>query len=191
MLLNHDTAFAAFTPANASPSAERTHTTTLSAQTLLETPSGWATVDTLRAGDDVATLDGGFVRICAISRPERRAPLIHVPGGVLSNCSDVSLPSDARVALTPPARWSQAPVVSVPIKALCGWNGIRPTLFAGPDLATLHFDTEEMLFAQSGLLIHAYDGAPDPFFPVLEYGDTRALLALIDGKMPAADAAAA
>ncbi len=189
MLLNHTTAFTTFSPAITS--APRGHRATLSAQTLLETPTGWTSVDTLQAGDKVATLDGGFAPIAAISRPDRHAPLVHVPGGVLSTCSDIALPGDARIALTPPARWSQAPVVSVPVKALSGWHGIRPTLFAGPDLTTLHFENEEMVFAQTGLMIHAHDGSPDPFFPTLTYGDTRALLALIGGTMPAPDAAAA
>lgn len=189
MFLNHDAAFTTFTPAI--QSTQRDHTATLGAQTRLETPRGWASLDALCVGDSVATLDGGFARITAITHPKRRAPLVQVPGGVLSTCSDVALPADAHVALTPPARWSQAPVVSVPIKALSGWNGIRPTLFAGPDLATLHFEDEEMIYAQSGLLIHAFDSRAERFFPTLSYGDTRALLALMDGKMPAPDAAAA
>ncbi|MEM6372962.1 MAG: Hint domain-containing protein [Pseudomonadota bacterium] len=189
MFLNHDAAFTTFTPAILPSTPD--HTATLTAQTRLETPKGWCTVDTLSVGDRVATMDGGFAAITAISRPKRRAPLVQVPGGVLSTCSDVALPADARVALSPPARWSQAPVVSAPVKALSGWRGIRPTLFAGPDLATLHFEDEEMIYAQTGLLIHACDTEADSFFPTLSYGDTRALLALMDGRMPAPDAAAA
>jgi len=189
MLLNHDTAFTTFTPAITA--AVPDHSATLSAQTRLETHRGWSSVDDLGVGDSVATMDGGFARITAITHPRRRAPLVQVPGGVLSTCSDIALPADAHVALTAPARWSQAPVVSVPIKALSGWNGIRPTLFAGPDLARLHFEDEEMIYAQTGLLVHAFDSTTQTFFPTLTYGDTRALLALIDGKMPAPDAAAA
>ncbi|MFL4470883.1 hypothetical protein ACERZ8_13685 [Tateyamaria armeniaca] len=189
MFLNHDAAFTTFSPAMQSSLPD--HTATLSAQTKLETPRGWASVDALSVGDRVATMDGGFATITAISHPKRRAPLVQVPGGVLSTCSDISLPADAHIALTPPARLSQAPVVSAPIKALSGWNGIRPTLFAGPDLATLHFADEEMIYAQTGLLIHAFDARTDSFFPTLNYGDTRALLALMDGKMPGPDAAAA
>jgi len=189
MFLNHDTAFTTFVPAI--QTAQRDHTATLAAQTRLETPRGWASVDALSVGDSVATMDGGFAEITAITHPKRRMPLVQVPGGVLSTCSDVALPADAHIALTPPARWSQAPVVSVPLRALSGWNGIRPTLFAGPDLATLHFADEEMVYAQTGLLIHAFDADADSFFPTLSYGDTRALLALMDGKMPAPDAAAA
>lgn len=189
MFLNHDAAFTTFTPALTAETVD--HTATLTAQTRLETRHGWASVDALSIGDSVATLDGGFAQITAISRPKRRAPLVQVPGGVLSTCSDMCLPADAHIALRAPARWGHAPIVSAPIKALSGWNGIRPTLFAGPDLATLHFEDEEMIYAQTGLLVHAFDKRADSFFPTLNYGDTRALLALVDGKMPAPDAAAA
>ena len=190
MFLNHDAAFTTFAPATR-PARRRDARATLSAQTRIETPRGWISVDAAMAGDRVATLDGGFATITAISRPKMTAPLVHVPGGVLSTCSDVALPADARVALTPPARWSDAPVVSVPLRGLSGWRGVRPTLFAGPDLATLHFAEEEMIFAQSGLLIHAHDGTAQGSFRKLGYGDTRALLALSEGKMTQPDAAAA
>ena len=118
MFLNHDAAFTTFAPAM-TPAAPQ-YTATFSAQTRVETRSGWASVDTLCAGDAVATLDGGFAEITAISHPKRATPLVHVPGGVLSTCSDVALPADTHVALTPPARWSDAPVVSVPLRALSG-----------------------------------------------------------------------
>lgn len=189
MFLKHDAAFTTFTPAPTSSQPD--YTTTLTAQTRLETPRGWVCVDTLSVADSVATLDGGFARIIAISRPKRQMPLVKVPGGVLSNCSDMTLPADAHVALSPSARWSEAPVVSAPIKAFSGWRGIRPTLFAGPDLATLHFADEEMIYAQTGLLIHAFDARVESFFPMLDYGDTRAMLALSEGRMPPPDAAAA
>lgn len=189
MFLNHDAAFTTFTPA-VSP-ALPDHMATLCAGTRVETRNGWATVDQLSAGDAVATLDGGFATLTAISHPRRTSPLVHVPGGALSNCSDIALPADTRIALTPPARWCEAPVVSAPLKALSGWRGIRPTLFAGPDLATLHFADEEMIYAQSGLLIHAHASAAPTFFRTLGYGDTRALLALIEGKMVRPDTVAA
>ena len=149
MFLNHDAAFTTFAPAINDTLPQ--HTATLSAQTKLETKRGWASGDDLIVGDRVSTMDGGFATITAITHPKRRAPLVQVPGGVLSTCSDVALPADSHIALSPPTRWSQVPVVSVPIKALSGWNGIRPTLFAGPDLATLHFEEEEMIYAQTGL----------------------------------------
>lgn len=189
MFLNHDTAFANNTAIESQ--APKRNSATVTAQTLLETEHGWTSVDTLRAGDAVATLDGGFAEITAIAHPERAAPLVHIPGGVLSTCSDVALPAHAHIALHTPARWIDAPIVSVPVKALSGWCGIRPTLFNGPDLAELQFEDEEMIFAQSGLLIHAGPSNGDSFFPRLNYGDVRAMLALSAGKFGQPDTIAA
>lgn len=189
MFLNHDTAFADITPVAAATAPS--FSATLTAHTLLETERGWTSVDALQAGDCVATLDGGFAQITAITTPPRAAPLVHIPGGVLSTCSDISLPADAHVALHTNARWVDAPVVSVPVKALSGWRGIRPTLFNGPDLAQLHFADEEMIFAQSGLQIHAAPATGDSFFRKLSYGDARAMLAISAGEMGQPDTVAA
>ncbi|WP_147105939.1 hypothetical protein [Tateyamaria sp. syn59] len=186
MFLNHDTAFAHVTPVAATRISA-----TLTAHTLLETEAGWRSVDALQAGDAVATLDGGFAEITAITKPDRAAPLVHIPGGVLSTCSDISLPADAHIALHAPAGWSDAPVVSIPVKALSGWRGVRPSLFRAPDLAQLHFADEEMIYAQSGLLIHAAPSHGDSFFPRLDYGNARAMLAASAGKFGQVDTVAA
>ncbi|KIC48535.1 hypothetical protein [Tateyamaria sp. ANG-S1] len=186
MFLNHDAAFADITPIAAARISA-----TLTAHTMLETDAGWRTVDALKAGDAVATLDGGFAEITAITKPDHGAPLVHIPGGVLSTCSDVSLPADAHIALHAPAGWSDAPVVSAPVKALSGWRGVRPSLFHGPDLAELHFADEEMIYAQSGLLIHAAPSTGDTFFPRLDYGNARAMLAASAGKFGQPDTVAA
>ncbi|WP_299591738.1 hypothetical protein [uncultured Tateyamaria sp.] len=189
MFLNHDAAFADITPIK-TPAIPHI-SATVTAHTLLETENGWDTVDTLQAGDAIATLDGGFAEITAITHPDRSAQLVHIPGGVLSTCSEIALPADAHIALHTPARWIDAPVVSVPVKALSGWRGIRPTLFNGPDLTQLHFADEEMIYAQSGLLIHAAPTTGESFFPKLSYGDARAMLALSAGKIGQPDTVAA
>ncbi|MEX0309994.1 MAG: hypothetical protein AB3N17_07065, partial [Tateyamaria sp.] len=133
MLLNHTTAFS--NSHMVAPADARSFGATLTAQTRVETEAGWTTVDTLRAGDAIATLDGGFAKITAIKTPRETAPLVHIPGGVLSNCSDIALPANAYVGMRTPARWIDAPTVSLPVRALRGWRGIRPTLFCGGDLA--------------------------------------------------------
>lgn len=189
MFHNHASAFARFDPAITAP-ADLTPRLTLSGQTRVETAQGWVAARTLRAGDVLATLDGGFAPITAISTPDISGPMIHVPGGTLSACSDLILPGEAHVALMPSPRLSEAPIVSVPLRALCGWRGIRPTLFGAAELATLHFETEELIFAQTGVMIHAAP-ADSPFFPMLSYGDTRALLALMDERFGRPDTAAA
>ena len=179
MFLNHTTAFAEFAPAKI---VETAPTLTLGADTMLETATGWLPVDQLAAGDAVATLDGGLTSIQSISK-SGSAPLIHVPGGTLSACSDCALPVHSRVALEQPAHLGEAPIVSVPLLALVGWRGIRHAVAQGTDLATLTFADEEMVFAQTGLLLHAAAPQTDGFFERLDHDQTRTLLARIDGRM--------
>lgn len=190
MFLNHTTAFSHAAPI-ATKAAPTSFCATLTATTALETEAGWVTVDSLRAGDRVATLDGGFAQITAIKTASQPAPLVHIPGGVLSTCSGIALPSDARLGIRTPDRWVETPVVSVPLRALSGWRGIRPTLFHGPDLAQLHFADEEMIYAQSGLLVHAAPTSGTSFFPRLGYGDARAMLALTANRIGQPDTVAA
>lgn len=189
MFHNHTTAFvdfnAAITPAP-SPAAQ----TTLSGETLVETLHGWVAARTLRAGDALATLDGGFVPITAIRTPEITSAMVRIPGGALSNCSDVMLPGNVHVGLDLPGHISDAPLVTAPLNALCGWNGIRPTLSGAAELATLHFDTEELIYAQTGLLIHA-SPAGDTFFERLSYGETCAKIALLQARLGQPDSVAA
>lgn len=189
MLLNHTTAFSDI-QAVALETAP-CFRATLTAQTRLETEAGWVTVDTLQAGDAVATLDGGFATITGITRPRSAAPLVHIPGGTLHNCSDVAVPGDAYVGLRAPDRWIDTPIVSLPVQALSGWRGVRPTLFSGGDLAQLQFANEEMLFAQTGMLVHAGPADGDSFFPRLGYGDARAVLSLSANKIGQPDTVAA
>lgn len=187
MFLNHQTAFDTFAPVTTENALR--HTITATASTVLETAQGWRPVSDLQAGDRVATLDGGFAEITGIANAAP-AQLVRVPGGTLSACSDITLPADCHVALPLPATVSEAPVVSVPLKALIGWSGIRPAMFRASDLATLIFAEEEMVYAQTGLLLHAADQEPG-FYARKTYGETRALLALMDRRMPAPDLAVA
>lgn len=185
MFLNHQTAFDTFAPVTTDAAPQ--HTLNATASTILETPHGWRPISDLQAGDSVATLDGGFTEITGIAGAAS-AQLVRVPGGTLSTCSDIALPADCHVALPLPATVSEAPVVSVPLKALVGWRGIRPAMFPASDLATLTFAEEEMVYAQTGLLLHAADQAPG-FYDRKTYGETRALLALMDRRMPGPDLA--
>lgn len=187
MFLNHTAAFTDFTAAKI---IETAPALTLGADTMLETPAGWLPVEQLAAGDAVATLDGGFTPIQSIA-DSTSAPMIHVPGGTLSACSDCSLPVHTRVALEQPAHLGDAPVVSVPLLALVGWRGIRHAVTHAAGLATLTFDDEEMIFAQTGLLLHAATPNQDSFFERLDHDQTRTLLTRIEGKMIAPECAAA
>lgn len=187
MFLNHETAFQTFAPVT--PIAAPGHSITASGSALLETETGWKPAHALKAGDSVATLDGGFASIRSVSA-STSTQLIHVPGGTLGACTDVLLPATASVALHLPASVSDAPVVSVQLQALCGWRGIRRAPGICETEVTLTFDNEEMVYAQTGLLLHT-DNAMPGFFQRKSYGETRALLALWSGRLPAPDYAAA
>lgn len=189
MFHNHNTAFAAFDPALTTAAASAAQST-LSGETMVETPQGWVAAHTLRAGDALATLDGGFAPITAISTSNVTGAMVRIPGGALSNCSDVVLPGDVHVGLELPNHVSDAPFVTVPLSALCGWQGIRPTLVGAAELATLHFDTEELIYAQTGLLIHAAHSG-ETFFNRLSYGETRARITLLQARLGQPDTVAA
>jgi len=189
MFYNHTTDFAQFNTALTPAPALAAHCT-LSGETMVETQQGWVAARTLRAGDALATLDGGFAPISAITKPDITNAMVHIPGGALSNCSDVVLPGDVHVGLELPAHVSDAPMVTAPLSALCGWRGIRPTFAGSSELATLQFDTEELIYAQTGLLIHA---APigETFFERLNYGETRAKITLLQARLGQPDTIAA
>lgn len=186
MFLNHTAAFDTHAPVTTRDKA--LHPLTLSADALVETEAGWHSAGALRAGVRVATLDGGFAALRAVERAPD-APLIRVPGGTLSACSDVLLPASTHIGLDLPAHLSQAPVASVPLQALTGWRGIRPAAPPHAPCVTLFVPGEEMVYVQTGLRVHS--ATHDPFFTRKTYGETRALLALLDGSLPAPDRAIA
>lgn len=185
MFLNHTTAFAAFAPLT-----QARNNAQVGAAALLETDAGWRRADTLIPGDAVATVDGGFSAIIDVTQTTPK-DMIHIPAGTLQTCSNVTLPGTARIALTPPTHLHEAPLVSVPLQALVGWKGIRPAFPASAPGVTLTLADEEMIYAQTGLMVHAGTHDGTGFFETLTYGDTRALLTAIEGRMIAPDRAAA
>lgn len=182
----------------------------LVAGTLVQTETGWQPVETLAIGQQVQTWDGG---LAALVRLERRrvapgAALIRVPGGVLSACSDLLLlPGQHLLVETgAAAELLDQDVVLVPAAALDGWQGVamhRPR--HGIDVVTLGFEAEEIVYANTGALVHCAAAAtPDArapelgraegqvprsdFFTVLDRDGARKLLGL-DAPEPSAPAA--
>lgn len=151
----------------------------LGLDTMVETRQGWTAVAALNSGDEVATLDGGFAPISWIGRAQPAIGGLLVPAGSLDNCSDVVLPEEARIGVEAPLHFdAESDHVSLPLAAFEGLRGIRRpqgTLLA----RTLGFETEEMVWAQTGLLVHA-SPITDPFFQMLSFGDARGLIALLD-----------
>ncbi|SNS45529.1 Hint domain-containing protein [Tropicimonas sediminicola] len=133
------------------------------AGTLVETPMGWRPVEELRAGDLVQTFDGGLRRLASVARApvtsERPLGLIHVPGGTLNTCLGLAVLPGTRLLLDLPelALPDQAaggPVL-VPAGALVGWRGVTMRRArAGALAVALRFDEEEVVFANTGALVH-------------------------------------
>jgi hypothetical protein len=170
----------------------RPEITGLTAETLVETDTGWRPVRTLVAGDRVQTLDGGLQPLRAVTARSTlgRAPnLVTVPGGTLDTCSDLTLMADARVLIDAPQAEAThgASLVLVPAGALAGWHGVTLQRGGGAGqgdiLLTLAFDDDEIVFANTGAMIHCAgetrSAAPmGGLYPVLSYVEARDLLGL-------------
>lgn len=161
--------------------------------TLVETATGWQRADTLRPGDRVATWDGGLRELLALhsGRMQPGGTLVRVAGGALDNCSEVWLSAAQMVLIRSPfaAAILDAEAVLLPAAALAGFRGIslaRPA--AAPNLVSLHFATDELIFAASGLCLHCgtEDSAPLAdtlgYLPVLDAARGRDLMALIGAE---------
>ncbi len=161
------------------------------AGTLVETETGWRPVETLAIGTLVHTLDGGLTRILALDRrllqPQAETSLIHVPGGLYDTCSDVMLVPGQHILIDTLGDEShgQAPFLLLPAVALTSDPLVHRDF---PDLTveviTPLFAEEEVIFANSGLLLHCpslIDGAgryPEAsFFPRLDAATAREFLA--------------
>lgn len=190
MLLSHDTAFARFaavTPA-LTPAVPG-----LPAGTLLETETGWSAIEDIRAGDRVATIDGGFCKVTAAHAVTAApAPLWCIPGGTLGTCSDLLLPEGHFLALNGPdcRRLFGLPTVLAPVAALAGFAGIHKRPAAPLPAHALRFAEEEVVWAQTGARILMPGETPARHFHRLDYGQTRALLMLRSGGNLAPDLAA-
>lgn len=162
----------------------------LSAETMVESQRGWKAVKDLRPSDTLASLDGGFVPLAWVRRALPSSTL-HVPGGSLGNCDDLSLPSDTRIGLTAPLDFEPATTdtLSVPLSAFEGVRGIRKQTQHDQQSFTIGLASEEMIWAQTGLLIHAKP-MTSPYFHALSFSQTRALLAIAPSDFPALRVAA-
>ncbi|MGV8988204.1 MAG: Hint domain-containing protein [Cypionkella sp.] len=165
-------------------------TTGLVAGTLVETAAGWRDVATLRIGDRAQTLDGGLTRILGLDRrvlkPEPETSLIHVPGGCHDACSDILLLPGQHVLKDTlgDATCHGAPFVLVPAFAMTVDALIsRHFPETQVEVITLLFADEEVIFANSGVMLHCpgiVDGAGrapmNSFFPRLDSLRARAFL---------------
>jgi len=125
---------------------------------------GWPNIEALAVGDKVLTFDNGMQRVAEIRHvpiridtPETVAAAwrICVPGGALGN-REALLPEQG-VMVESDAAFDQHgdPFAVITVAALVGLRGIyrsRPTLQV--NMIALYFDSEEVIYAEGGALIH-------------------------------------
>ncbi|MEO6299510.1 MAG: Hint domain-containing protein [Paracoccaceae bacterium] len=159
------------------------------AGTLVEGAQGWCPVETLKVGDRVQTLDGGLARILDIDRHtlqlEPELSLILVPGGCHDSCSDLLLVPGQHVIIDADAEDDfGAAFALLPAVALMSDPLVRRHFPTGPlEIVTLLFADEEVVYANSGMLLHC-PGVKDvagchpdnSFFPRLDVVDSREFL---------------
>jgi hypothetical protein len=190
---------AAFGPAKAAVAAPaaaarpllRLPSSGLVAGTLVETAEGWQPVESLAIGQRVQTWDGGLrplQRLEAV-RVAPGAGLVALPGGVLSTCSDMLLlPGQHLLVETgAAAEVLDQDVVLVPASALDGYRGAAAVRQRkGVDVIRLGFEAEEIVYANTGAMLHCPAvGAAAPaeaprsgFFTALDREGARRLLGL-------------
>lgn len=172
--------------------------TGLVAGTRVETEAGWVPVEKLTDGLRVHTLDGGLARILGIDRrrlwPETQGALVHVPGGVFDICSDAMLLPGQHILIDTLGddSYGQAPYLMVPAVALAVHPRVHremPDLTV--DIITPLFAEEEVIFANSGMMLHCpsmIDGAgrfpENSFFPRLDTGSARDFLERRRDRLP-------
>ncbi len=126
------------------------------AGTLVETVSGWRTVEDIRVGEMVQTLDGGAKRVVAINRREilPGEAVVEIKGGCFDACSDTLLMPHQGVLLDTLGLMG-APYVRVPAAALPSVIGaVRTHTQRREEVVTPLFEEEEVIWAQSGMLLH-------------------------------------
>jgi hypothetical protein len=173
------------TPDNITPVLPARTVSGLTGGTLVETTSGWCAAADLRIGQRVQTLDGGAALILGLDRrPVRDLRAIHIPGGLADTCCDLILPRD-QYLLTDTLRDDTLPdldLVLIPASAWASQPTVQETRFTG-ELVTPLFADEEILWANSGALLHCPAITTGPnrlplegFFMALPEADARALL---------------
>ena len=162
-------------------------TTGLIAGTLLETRAGWQPVETLRVGDAVQTLDGGLARILGLDRrvlqADAQTTVIKINGGCYDACSDLLVLPGQHLLLdaVDAAQSGSAPYALIAALALLGTPGAqRHANTEAIEIITPMFADEEVVYANSGLLLHCpgiADGAgrypENSFVPCLDATEAR------------------
>lgn len=133
-------------------------------RTQVSTPRGWIHVESIDAGDEVLTFDGGTQRVVRVLRstitrkgmPQSKAFVMHVPARVLGNDSDLRLmPNQEVIIESDEAEATHGdPFVLVPAMMLEGYRGIKRVEFTQDlSLHMLMFDQEQIVHVSGGALL--------------------------------------
>jgi len=157
---------------------------------LVETQTGWRPVELLRAGDLVQTFDGGLRQVQGVERAYYGAAhggfsidgVIFIPGGALGNCEALFVMPEQHLMIQSDlaAELLGTPTVLLPASALVGFYGIDWKQPAGViEAITLGFEQEEVVYANSGVLLHCPTRTGSDFFTSLDHWRAKALLSLM------------
>lgn len=153
--------------------------------TLIESDRGFIQVRDVKIGDKIYTLDGGCQEVKSISHSvPRLTTLVHVPAGALGNDVDLMLPSDQMVALEldTAERLFDVALVMTRLISLVGYKGISPAMPERMARIHLKFQEEELVWAESGMLLQVAGDSLDSAFRKLSLTETRQILASEDGR---------
>ncbi|MEL0435933.1 Hint domain-containing protein [Phycobacter sp. K97] len=153
--------------------------------TLVETDRGFVQARDVKPGDMIYTFDGGAQEVKAIRHAvPRLTTLMHVPAGALGNDTDLLLPADQTVALELDAaeRLFGVPLITAKLIHLAGYKGIKAT--APESIGRIHItcDEEELIWAESGMLMLSGEGGADGAFCELSLTEVRQVLASEEGR---------
>ena len=138
----------------------------LMAGTRVATALGWRPVETLTEGDLVLTFDAGMQPITKINRSPiwdgdspcpRRFWSLNVPTGALGNRGELNLMPGQYVMVESDAgeELFGDPFSLINAATLKGTNGIEAVPPQhGQDAIVLHFETDQVVFAESGVLFY-------------------------------------
>ncbi len=165
------------------------------------TQLGWRPVQAVTVGDRVMTFDNGMQKVVAVTRdvhftvddsvPEFASPVC-VPAGAIGNDHPMMLLPEQFVMIESDAaeEMSGDPFALVPACALVGFRGIERMVGQRPvEVVTLHFTSDEVVFADGGALVYApadipgtvsvdfVDGDDEPPYTTYTKKEARALVA--------------
>lgn len=145
--------------------------------TLVETTQGWRRVEDLMVGTRVYTYDGGLRPVVRLRRMTVRSQgnvVVRIPGGVANVCQDLFVQAQQYLMVGPDGGFdfSHGQGRLCQAKHLCGLREIGLARYSrGKALVSLTFAEEELIYANTGALVHCSgllsEGTTTNYFPVM------------------------